>query len=80
MVTRTITVGHVIAVVCWLGAIALGTWSALDPAVQFGPLGVVAAAAAGTVHIRCWIAHMEARTREWYELGRATAQQRPRGV
>ena len=77
--TRSVATGHVFAGVFWIAAILLGVLDVIY-AGHYGPLGVVAAVAAGTLHVRCWLAQTEQHSREWYELGKAAATQRPRGI
>lgn len=80
MVNRSWAAGHVVAGLFWLGALGLTAMDALVWPYRYGPLGVVLAAAAGTLNIRCWLAHESQRTKEWLELGRQVERQRPRSV
>ena len=72
--------GHVVAGLLWFAAVVLCVMDLFLGNDDVGHLGIVAAAAAGTLNIRCWVDGARARDREWYELGREVASRRPKVV
>lgn len=74
------TAGHVLACLLWTLAVVLCVADLLVESNDIGHVGIVAAAGAGTLHVRCWLELGRTREREWYELGKMTEQGRPRSV